>query len=191
MGDTDDTIISQLPFELSIDKYDLSLSQVLKDYPPPAFPDTLKPPSGTKAKQLQYETIDTNVYRQGAHMVAFRIKRERLECWIRALAILYYDLYGSHTQYDVKWNDEHWDSEDDGAKSICIDLIKVDGSQLLYKITLFITTGVIQAQGHSKDTFVTHDFPALKQLLCAIWKITILRPISIQINNQKFVQIYM
>lgn len=54
-----------------------------------------------------------------------------------------------------------WDIEDN--KSICIDLVK--HQQLLYKLTLFISTGVIQAQGHCHQTFTTTDFPLLKSLV--------------------------
>ena len=58
----------------------------------------------------------------------------------------------------MSWNDPK-------SKSICIDLSKVEGDQPLYKVTYFVTTGVIQAQGHNRDSFLAHDFPALKQLV--------------------------
>ena len=38
-------------------------------------------------------------------------------------------------------------------------------SQLLYKITKFVTTGLIQAQGSCKDKFARRDFPKLLELV--------------------------
>ena len=43
-----------------------------------------------------------------------------------------------------------------------IDLVKHE------QITVFINTGVIQPQGHSKDSFTTRDFPVLKMLVNSI-----------------------
>lgn len=69
--------------------------------------------------------------------------------------------------FTVNWYNEpsEWDIEDE---LICID--KVRHQQLLYKITLFINTGVIQAQGHCHQTFTTTDFPLLKLLVNSISK---------------------
>ena len=99
-------------------------------------------------------------------MVAFRIKRERLEPWIKALHILYYDHYGQTDPFTVKWYDESTEWTDDENKTTCIDLMKND--QLLYKVTLFINTGVIQAQGNNNQTFSTTDFPILQMLVNTI-----------------------
>ena len=96
-------------------------------------------------------------------MVAFRIKRERLEPWIKSLHILYYDHYGQTDPLTVKWYDEPIEWTDDENKTTCIDLMKND--QLLYKITLFISTGVVQAQGNNNQSFSTTDFPILKMLV--------------------------
>ena len=46
------------------------------------------------------------------------------------------------------------------------NLMKND--QLLYKITLFISTGVVQAQGNNNQSFSTTDFPILKILVNTI-----------------------
>jgi hypothetical protein len=77
---------------------------------------------------------------------------ECLDPWIKALHILYYDHYGKTESFTVNWYDEPNDWSNEDNKTICIDLVKRD--QLLYKITVFINTGVIQAQGLSKhETF--------------------------------------
>lgn len=40
-------------------------------------------------------------------MVAFHIRRERLEYWIRALSMFYYELYGNNSDFDINWYDDH------------------------------------------------------------------------------------
>lgn len=152
-----------LTFEIAFQKLDMSLTNIQLEYPKSCLPNQLKKTSGTKAEQLPFEVINTETYDAHARMVAFRIERERLELWIKALHILYYDHYGKTNTFTVNWYDEpsEWVIEDN--KSICIDLVK--HQQLLYKITLFINTGVIQAQGHCHQSFTTTDFPVLKLLV--------------------------
>ena len=58
-------------------------------------------------------------------MVAFTIKRERLEPWIKPLHILYYDHYGQTDPFTVKWYDEPIEWTDDENKITCIDLMKM------------------------------------------------------------------
>ncbi|CAC5393287.1 unnamed protein product [Mytilus coruscus] len=100
-------------------------------------------------------------------MVAYRIKRNRLEAWIRVLGILYYEHFGKKAElYQVDWYDDPHQWEGEGNKAICIDLT-ID-KQLLYKITLFISTGVLQAQGLSKDLFMTRDIPTLIALVNSV-----------------------
>ena len=133
-------------------KLDLFLTNIDKIIQNPVYPVYfLKKTLGAKAKQLAYEQIDPKVYDTQARMVAFRIKRERLEPWIKALHILYYDHYGQTDPFTVKWYDEPTEWTDDENKTTCIDLMKND--QLLYKVTLFINTGVVQAQGNNNQTF--------------------------------------
>lgn len=158
----------RLPFEIAFEKLDISLTNIQQEYPKSCLPNQFKKPSGTKAKQLPFEVINPETYDAHARMVAFRIERERLEPWIKALHILYYDHYGKTNTFTVNWYDEpsEWVIEDN--KSICIDLVK--HQQLLYKITLFINTGVIQAQGHCHQSFTTTDFPVLKLLVNSICK---------------------
>ena len=154
------------PIEIKMELLDLSLTPVMKDYPESCLPIKFKKSSGKKAKKLMEEQISPDMYEPNAQMVAFKIRRERLEIWIRALLIVYYEYYGKSTLYDVDWYDEpkNWDS--DSNKTICVDIMK--DQKLLYKITVFINTGVIQAQGHSRLLFANRDLPVLKTLLDAI-----------------------
>jgi hypothetical protein len=51
----------------------------------------MPPRTGAKAKNLQIEQIDPNIYEPSARIVAFIIHRKKLEAWIRAMGILYYE----------------------------------------------------------------------------------------------------
>jgi hypothetical protein len=69
-------------------------------------------------------------------------------------------------------NPEKWE-KDTSSKSICIDLETrkpSNSNPLLYKLTLFINTGLVQIQGNKKDAFVHKDFPALLQILDKVTK---------------------
>jgi len=156
-------IEDNLPFVIKLDTLDLTLTKVHCEYPQYLIPENLKKSSGKKAKLLKYEEIDPDMYLSKAKMVAFKVRRERLEPWIRALMILYFDYYGNDETYDLEWHDEPEEWLPEGNKSICIDLNKDD--QLLYKVTFFINTGLIQAQGLSRYLFATNDFPVLKALV--------------------------
>ena len=75
------------------------------------------------------------MYEPSARIVAFTIHRKKLEAWIRAMGILYYEHFGKiGPPHHIHWYDEpdHWEKE--GNKAICIDVTK--SSQLLYKITI-------------------------------------------------------
>ncbi|VDI42375.1 Hypothetical predicted protein [Mytilus galloprovincialis] len=106
----DDAQISmsdKFPFEIHEDEIDKSITPIFKDYPRECLPEKFKNPSGAKAKKLQYEIIDPNLYEPPARMVACRIKRNRLEAWIRALGILYYEHFGKKAElYQVDWYDD-------------------------------------------------------------------------------------
>ncbi|CAG2209756.1 unnamed protein product [Mytilus edulis] len=157
----------KFPFEIHEDEIDKSVTPIFKDYPRECLPEKFKNPSGAKAKKLQYEIIDPNLYEPPARMVACRIKRNRLEAWIRALGVLYYEHFGKKAElFQVDWYDDPHQWEGEGNKAICINL--TNDKQLIYKITLFITTGVLQAQGLSKDLFTTRDFPTLIKLVNSI-----------------------
>ena len=122
--ETSESVCSRkLPFVIKVEQLDLSLTNIQKDYPKSCLPNQFKKPSGIKAKQLSYEQIDPGLYDAHARMVAFRIKHERLEPWIKALHILYYDHYGKTESFTVNWYDEpnEWANEEN--KTVCIDLV--------------------------------------------------------------------
>ena len=101
------------------------------------------------------------MYEKGAHMVAFHIRRERLEYWIRAFSMFYYELYGNNSDLDINWYDDPRDwVNNDGSKAICIDVLSTKNNDRLYKITFFINTGVIQAQGNAKNRVCYKRFPS-------------------------------
>lgn len=159
-----------------ISEQNLDLTSVHKDYPTSCLPIKFKPPSTEKAKKALTEAIDTNTYEEAAHMVAFKIPHPKLLYWIKSLQLVYYEHYGKSAHYDVNWHDEpgDWVSANTSNKQICIDLStkedEVDGNLLLYKITLFINTGLIQIHGNQKDNFVARDFPALLTIVNRISK---------------------
>ena len=114
------------------------------------------------------------MYEEAARMVAFKIPCAKLAQWIKTLQLLYYEFYGTSSDHKVIWvdNPEKWE-KDTSSKSICIDLETRKPSNpnpLLYKLTLFINTGLVQIQGNKKDAFVHKDFPALLQILDKVTK---------------------
>ena len=145
--------------------HELSLKHVYKDYPKHCLPDKLNKPTGSKAKDLQYEQINESMYEPEANMVAYRVTAADILSWIRSFSILYYDTYGKQSNYTVSWYDEplDWRSTRSGKKSICIDLATSD-IPLLYKLTFHINTGVVQVQGNYINQFTKKDFPKLKEL---------------------------
>ena len=84
----------KFPFEINEDELDLYITPILKDYPPECLPEKFKTSTGAKAKKLQIEQIDPNIYEPSARIVAFKIHRKKLEAWIRAMGILHYEHFG-------------------------------------------------------------------------------------------------
>ena len=109
-------------------KYDLSLDSVFKEYPRECLPKTLTKSRQAKAKDLDFEYIDANVYDQQANHVATKIPARKIPYYIRGLSILYFEFYGKTTDYKVRWYDdiEYWAQKAGGKKAICIDFSKAD-----------------------------------------------------------------
>lgn len=153
--------------------YDLSLESIYSEYPPGCIPIKLKIPSGEKAKRAKFESLDLELYEDKANMVACRVSSDRMFLWIKALHTYYYEHLGNIEEFDINWSDDPLDWKTNvestkGNKAICIDVSKQVqdmGTPLLYKITLFINTGVLQAQGNAKDHFAKNDFPILVTLV--------------------------
>lgn len=96
------------------------------------------------------------------------------------MALLYYEHYGKSKTHEVYWLDDRigWSTKSSGNNAICIELsTKSDVENLfLYKITLFINTGLFQFRGNHKDTFVNKDFPVLFSLTDKIVEYNIENP---------------
>lgn len=151
------------------EKPDLSYDS-MTDYPQDCIPNKLMKATG-KAKDLGYETIDENVYEPGAHMIAFKVPLTKIRAWIKALSIQIFDRLGNQPDFNVKWYDDpqDWSEKPSGKRSICIDVSKSSVmTPLMYKVTFFITTGILQVQGSQKDHFVDHIFPNAKKLVTEI-----------------------
>jgi len=130
----------------------------------------LKPSSGKKAKKCPFEAIDDTIYEKAAKMIAFKTTSYRLHPWIRATWLYYYDFFGCNNSYNIDWANDpiSWSPDEEAPlKSICITVSKKEDNPLdyensqLYKLTIYITTGLIEVQGNAYKTFGTRDFPIL------------------------------
>ena len=157
-----------------LNEQSLKLNSVYADYLKPCLPTKFKPSSTEKAKHALLEAIDITTYEEAARMVAFKIPCAKLAQWIKTLQLLYYEFYGTSSDHKVIWvdNPEKWE-KDTSSKSICIDLETRKPSNpnpLLYKLTLFINTGLVQIQGNKKDACIHKDFPAQLEILDKVTK---------------------
>lgn len=125
------------------------------------LPSALTEPTTEKAVRCLFEQIDQSIYEKEARMSAFRTTHERLVSWIKALNLYYYEIMGKNTDKKIEWADNPQQlSPTECLKSIIID-IKNQSNDRLYKITFFIRTGLIQAQGNNHQVFALTDFPEL------------------------------
>lgn len=145
--------------------HQLSLKHVYKDYPKHCLPDKLNNPTGSKAKDVQYEPTNESMYKPEANMVVYRVTAADIPSWISSFGIIYYDTYGKQSNYTVSWYDEplDWRSKRSEKIYICIDLATSD-IPLLYTLTFHINIGVVQVQGNYIIQFTKKDFPTLKEL---------------------------
>ena len=135
----------------------------------PCIPNKQREATG-KAKKCLYEKIDPNIYDLDARIVAFRVTSSRLLHWIHALDILYYEFLGNSEDYDIKWEDDPIERKNPSdLKTITIDVSSENLAQsdkpLLFRVTVFMKTGTIQAQGNKHDIFRTRDFPMLEKIV--------------------------
>ena len=83
--------------------------------------------------------------------------------WIKTLGAYYYELLGSDPDYEITWKDDSEVIEE--VKSIQIEVNKPPQSELAndlqFKITKFLKTGTIQAQGRNFEQFEKSDFSIL------------------------------
>lgn len=144
---------------------DLSMSNILNEYPIEHLPNKLNKRTG-KAKNCPFENIDLKMYEESAHMITFHTSLPRLQYWIKALSILYYENLGKLEGVEIKWSDipEKWSDRNDTANSIFIEVETPDGT-LIYNVTLFVSTGTIRVQGSRYRLFTDKYFPILQTLL--------------------------
>jgi hypothetical protein len=138
-----------------------------------------------------YEKLDPSNYESGARMVAFRTFHERIVPWIKILNLYYYELMGKQNDKTLfckmdcisgfsKFIDivsklfstrgylktyltrliSVENTPGQKLQSIIIDVKNVN-EERQYKITFFVRSGLIQAQGNHYHEFATKDFPAL------------------------------
>ena len=89
-------------------------------------------------------------------MVAFRTFHERIVPWIKILNLYYYELMGVDNPQTI--------SPGQKLQSIIID-VKNSNDERQYKITFFVRSGLIQAQGNHYHEFATKDVPALLSIM--------------------------
>lgn len=129
------------------------------------MPTKLVDPSTDKANRCLYEKLDPSNYESGARMVAFRTFHERIVPWIKILNLYYYELMGKQNDKMVSWVDNPQTiSPGQKLQSIIID-VKNANDERQYKITFFVKSGLIQAQGNHYHEFATKDFPALLSIM--------------------------
>jgi hypothetical protein len=94
-------------------------------------------------------------------MVAFRTLHERIVSWIKILNLYYYELMGKQNDKLVSRVDSpQTTSPGQKLQSIAIDVKDTIGERQ-YKITCFVRSGLIQAQGNHYHEFVIKDCHAL------------------------------
>ena len=69
------------------------------------LPPRLIEPTTDKASKCLYEIIDPNIYENEARMVAFRTIHSRLQAWIKALNLYFYEYLGKKSDKIVEWSD--------------------------------------------------------------------------------------
>lgn len=151
--------------KLNIDDPDvqqlLSSDFINEKYPLTHLPKKLVDPTTEKGKSCQYKEIDSNIYEEEARMIAFRTNVDRIQPWLKTLHIFYLKFYVNQPDKKISWLDNPQTlTHGQQLKSVTID-VKQPNDKLLYKITFFIKTGLIQCQGNNHEHFVNNDFPQL------------------------------
>lgn len=138
-------------------------------YPPSCLPAKLQNPTTKKSKHCKFEDLDLALYDKEARMVGFRTNHSRLTAWLTALGAYYYEYLGKKEDINVSWVDSpSVISNTDSLKSVTVEVSSTsteDQNSLMYKLTFFVKTGFLQAQGNHFDIFVKRDFPLLLQVV--------------------------
>ncbi|CAG2247443.1 unnamed protein product [Mytilus edulis] len=151
---------------LKIIKIDTDMSKIDTEYPSNCLPIKLNKRTG-KAKKCQFEAIDVICNEESAHMITFHTSVNRIQPWIKALSLLYFDNMGNQKDNVIKWSDvpERWSDRHDVANSILIEIRDPSEHILKYNVTFFVTTGTIRVQGSNYLSFVEKDFPILIEIM--------------------------
>lgn len=93
-------------------------------------------------------------------MAAFRVERNMIHPYIQALHFLFFESIGNSEEFDVRW----YDVPDElklncSTNSININIYKKENTEdMLFKVTIFITTGTIQIQETQKTALSMRYF---------------------------------
>lgn len=137
-----------------------------QSYPDEVLPRKLSNPTTKKARQCKFEEVTH--YEKSARMVGFRTTKPRIVPWLTALGAYYYEHLGKKPDLSIQWVDSpSVISSTDPLKNVTIDVltVKSDPNPLLYKLTFFVKSGFIQAQGNHLETFVQRDFSLLRGIV--------------------------
>ena len=136
----------------------------------PPTPPQLHEATGKSKKISNFEEVASSIYDTDSNMCTFRARKERLLLWIQALGVYHYEFLGSSPEYEISWQDE---SETiDNVRSIAVEVNKATTSLTAndrqFKITAFLRTGTIQAQGCGFRIFENTYFPILNGIVSKI-----------------------
>jgi hypothetical protein len=149
----------------TLSQADLCLAETRERY---TLPSRLKRSSSKKAKLAKYESVDPGQYEAGAHCVTFRTSLDHLHAWIRALWVVYYNTMGEMANAQVQWAEEEGIITIQVSKTDTKTEMSSDG--ILFKITVYMTTGLLMVQGKEFLAWVHRDLPCITDLVNAIEK---------------------
>ena len=142
----------------------------------------MKAPSKESIKKARksntlYEDVDENQYRPLAKCVTFKSDVDRMALWIAALQLRYHDNLAARDDYLVEWTDQPSDvSTEDNMWLDKIEVVVNEISQdeqddekcKIVTITIYLTTLTIMVQGNGICSFISGEFPVLKEMVNAL-----------------------
>lgn len=159
--------------DLSVEEH----NNILRYEVPTAFP-----PRNKTKKVVKFEEVDTDTYSAAAKMVAFTTSTTRIYCWLMALYHRY--VLPEDDNFECCWTEPsdpdlgQKSPEKDSEKKLqqktkknyeCVAIklcsLERDTSETVITITVFLSTGLIQAQGVYYKEWATVEFPALCTLV--------------------------
>ena len=119
-----------------------------------------KKPTSKKAQDALFEKVNIGQYEPEAHCCTFKTNPERLHAWIKAITLVYYDGMGADKDFCVTWTNTP------DRREICVEVTKCD--TLMYKLFVYLTTGIIMVQGRDFAAWINKDLLYLTQLVDTI-----------------------